>query len=411
MREVPCPACKGARLKPESLAVLVGGRSIADVCNLPIREAAGFLGGAGADRARAADRRARPQGDPGPARLPARRRPGVPLARPRRGHAVRRRGAADPAGHPDRLRAGRRPVRARRAEHRPAPARQPPAHRHPDPAARPGQHPDRRRARRGHHPRRRLGGRHRPAAPASTAARSCTPGRSPGLLTHPDSLTGMYLSGPAGDRRSRPSGGRPTRTGRSPSSAPASTTCAASTCRFPLGCLVARHRRQRLGQVDAGQRHPLHGAGEQAQRRPAGAGPAQDGHRAGAPRQGRARRPEPDRPHAAVQPGDVHRRLRPHPPAVRRDDRGEGPRLPARPVLVQRQGRPLRGVLRRRHDQDRDELPAGRLRARARSATARGTTARRSRCTSRARRSPTSSTCRSRRPPTSSPPSRRSPGT
>ena len=32
------------------------------------------------------------------------------------------------------------------------------------------------------------------------------------------------------------------------------------------------------------------------------------------------------------------------------------------PVLVQRQGRPLRGVLRRRHDQDRDELPARRLR-------------------------------------------------
>ena len=36
MREVPCPACKGARLKPESLAVLVGGRSIAEVCRLPI---------------------------------------------------------------------------------------------------------------------------------------------------------------------------------------------------------------------------------------------------------------------------------------------------------------------------------------------------------------------------------------
>jgi excinuclease ABC subunit A len=44
MREVPCPTCKGARLKPESLAVLVGERSIADVCNLPIREAAAFLG-------------------------------------------------------------------------------------------------------------------------------------------------------------------------------------------------------------------------------------------------------------------------------------------------------------------------------------------------------------------------------
>jgi excinuclease ABC subunit A len=43
MREVPCPACHGARLKPESLAVTVGGRSIAEVCALPIREADGFL--------------------------------------------------------------------------------------------------------------------------------------------------------------------------------------------------------------------------------------------------------------------------------------------------------------------------------------------------------------------------------
>ena len=31
MSELPCPACHGARLKPESLAVLVGGRSIAEV--------------------------------------------------------------------------------------------------------------------------------------------------------------------------------------------------------------------------------------------------------------------------------------------------------------------------------------------------------------------------------------------
>ena len=43
MREVPCPVCGGARLKPESLAVLVGGRSIADVCRLPIRECDDFL--------------------------------------------------------------------------------------------------------------------------------------------------------------------------------------------------------------------------------------------------------------------------------------------------------------------------------------------------------------------------------
>ncbi|WP_298459923.1 excinuclease ABC subunit UvrA [uncultured Cellulomonas sp.] len=45
MREVPCPVCHGARLKPEVLAVRVGGRSIAEVCALPIREARDFLDG------------------------------------------------------------------------------------------------------------------------------------------------------------------------------------------------------------------------------------------------------------------------------------------------------------------------------------------------------------------------------
>ncbi len=43
MREVPCPTCQGARLKPESLAVLVGGRSIAEVSHLAIAEAAQFF--------------------------------------------------------------------------------------------------------------------------------------------------------------------------------------------------------------------------------------------------------------------------------------------------------------------------------------------------------------------------------
>jgi excinuclease ABC subunit A len=43
MREVPCPTCSGARLKPEVLAVTIGGQSIADVCRLPIREADAFL--------------------------------------------------------------------------------------------------------------------------------------------------------------------------------------------------------------------------------------------------------------------------------------------------------------------------------------------------------------------------------
>jgi excinuclease ABC subunit A len=44
MREVPCPACGGARLKPESLAVRIGDRNIAQLCALSIRSAHDLLG-------------------------------------------------------------------------------------------------------------------------------------------------------------------------------------------------------------------------------------------------------------------------------------------------------------------------------------------------------------------------------
>jgi excinuclease ABC subunit A len=43
MRETPCPVCKGARLKPEVLAVTLGGKSIAEVCALSIDDCAIFL--------------------------------------------------------------------------------------------------------------------------------------------------------------------------------------------------------------------------------------------------------------------------------------------------------------------------------------------------------------------------------
>ncbi|MGC8513746.1 MAG: excinuclease ABC subunit UvrA [Acidimicrobiales bacterium] len=39
MREVPCPACGGARLKPESLAVTVAGHNLFELCDLSLREA------------------------------------------------------------------------------------------------------------------------------------------------------------------------------------------------------------------------------------------------------------------------------------------------------------------------------------------------------------------------------------
>lgn len=48
MREVPCPVCKGSRLKPVSMSVTLGpqetgGKNIAEVCALPINEAADHL--------------------------------------------------------------------------------------------------------------------------------------------------------------------------------------------------------------------------------------------------------------------------------------------------------------------------------------------------------------------------------
>jgi excinuclease ABC subunit A len=75
----PCPVCKGKRLKPEYLAVTVADRSIMDVCDS--------------------------ERDPRAAPVPGRRWSRLPQPGPRGRFAVGRRGAADPAGHPDRIEA------------------------------------------------------------------------------------------------------------------------------------------------------------------------------------------------------------------------------------------------------------------------------------------------------------------
>src|ERR1700712_394444 len=43
LREVPCPVCNGKRLKPEVLAVLVNGHSIADVTDISLTDAQDFM--------------------------------------------------------------------------------------------------------------------------------------------------------------------------------------------------------------------------------------------------------------------------------------------------------------------------------------------------------------------------------
>ncbi len=115
-----------------------------------------------ADRHRAPDRRARDPRDPRAADVPRRRGRRLPVAQPRRAHALGRRGPAHPPRHADRRQSRGRPLHPRRALDRPPPARQRAADRDARAVARHRQHGDRRRARRGDDARGRLGRRHGP---------------------------------------------------------------------------------------------------------------------------------------------------------------------------------------------------------------------------------------------------------
>ena len=170
-----CPDCDGERLRPESRAVRVKGRTIAEYVSLPISDAlrvfesfqfterenlvAGRLLREICDRLRFLD-------DVGVGYLTL----GRSAATLSGGE-----GPAHPPGDADRRQPDRRALRARRAVDRPAPARQPPPARHALPAARSGQQRDRRRARRGDDPHRRL-----PRRPRSRRRRARRPADLPG---------------------------------------------------------------------------------------------------------------------------------------------------------------------------------------------------------------------------------------
>ena len=182
----PCPACGGARLRPESLAVTVGGLNIYEYTQFSARAALEWIQALElTDTERAIARlvvreiaeRLRFLDSVGIGYLSLERAAD---------HALGRRGAADPAGDPDRLLAGGRPLHPRRALDRPPPARQREADRHAAAAARPGQHGDRGRARRGNDPRRRPRRRPRPrgrrARGRAGRPGNAGPGRPPGRL-------------------------------------------------------------------------------------------------------------------------------------------------------------------------------------------------------------------------------------
>ena len=236
LREMPCAVCNGKRLKPEVLAVLVDGHSIADVAELASSDACAFMEHARADR---------PRGAASPRRCCARSglrlefllEVGLSYLSLSRAAGTLSGGEAQRIRLATQIGSGphRRALRARRADDRPAPARQPPAHRHARQAARPRQHADRRRARRGHHPHGRLDRRHRPGRRRATAARSCTPAATSRCSTNTASLTGDYL---AGDARSRRRTKRRTidRRRRSRSSARARTTSRTSRSTSRSAC-------------------------------------------------------------------------------------------------------------------------------------------------------------------------------
>ena len=331
MREVPCPVCEGARLKPEVLAVKVGGRSIADVCALPHPRGARLprrrSSSASASAAIAAQVLKEIQARLGflldvgldYLSLDAARRRRSPAAR-RSASGSRRRSAPGWSGvlyvldEPSiglHQRDNRRLIdtltRLRDlgntlivVEHDEDTIRTADWIVDIGPGA--GEH----------------------------GGRVVHSGDLAGLLASPESVTGAYLSG----RRSipMPPMRRPvdrTRQAHGRRRARAQPR-RASTCRSRSACLTAVTGVSGSGKSTLVNAilytvlaNELNGA-RQVRR------PAQARHRPRAPRQGRARRPGPDRPHAAVQPRDVHRGLGPRPQAVRRDHRGQGPRLHAR---------------------------------------------------------------------------------
>ena len=127
---VPCQACGGRRLKPESLAVTMHGKNIGEVVEYAVDR-----GAARSSRAFRCAATASPGSTPeiaGPILKEVRERlrflvdVGLDYLTLRPGGrvAVRRRGAAHPAGDADRLAARRRAVHPRRAVDRTAPARQ-----------------------------------------------------------------------------------------------------------------------------------------------------------------------------------------------------------------------------------------------------------------------------------------------
>ena len=392
-----CEACGGFRLKPEALAVKIGGLHISEVARCRSLAGGDWFSTSLEDQ----------PADPSSARSPQRILKEI---------NERLRFLVDVGLDYLTLSRASAPCRAARASASASPRRSAPASPacstcwtsprsacisattpaagDPQAAARPRQHGHRGRARRGRDPLRRLSDRHGPRRRPCMAAARWWPAASPKTYhAGPASLTGQYLTGMRqiavpplrreGKRKGQSAlkivGAEENNLKSVTAEIPLGTfTCVTGVSGSGKSTLII----ETLYKALARQLNKARAQSRQAR-----------GHRGpGVPRQDHRHRPVADRPHAALQPGDLYRRLHPDPRVVRRPAGGQRPRLQARPLLLQREGRALRGLPGRRRHQDRDALPARRLRHSATSARASATTVRPWRSSSRVSRSPTSST-------------------
>ena len=392
MSAEPCPACR----RPAAQARGARGagrraRRSTRSSSETITDVVAFFEDLKLDAARARDRRQDPQGDPRPAALPRQRRHRVPHARSR--------GAASlSGGESQRIRLATQigsklmgvlyvldepSIGLHQRDNRQA-------HRHARVDARPRQHRHRRRARRGDDPLGRLGRRPRPGRGAPRRAHRGR-GAAGRLDRVPEPRSRRkYLSG----ERSIPIPA--TRAGAGSGKAIVVRGAREHNLKDIDVALSARrddrgHRRVGLGQVDARQRHPATGRSSRALH---GAAEKPGAH---AKIEGMFEidkviddRPGADRPHAALEPRDVHRTssTRSASSCRARPRRGRAATSRGASPSTSRAGgaRPARATARSRSRCT--SCPTST--SRATCATGGATTARRWRSTTRASRSPTS---------------------
>ncbi len=192
-----CEVCHGDRLKPEALAVKIGGRNISEVARLSISEALAWFSSIDAEltpsQREIAERILKEINE----RLGFLQNVGLEYLTLSRASGTLSGGESQRIRSrlADRLGADGRALCARRAVDRSAPARQRAAAGDAEAAARPRQHGHRRRARRGGDPHRRLGRRYGAGRRGAWRARRRRGHTRRRIMANPDSITGQYLTG------------------------------------------------------------------------------------------------------------------------------------------------------------------------------------------------------------------------